>query len=109
MNTKINTLPSQCPSCNSVLTVDRLQCPACSTVVQGTFALSTLSRLSAEEQSLIVSFIKASGSLKELAQLYHVSYPTIRNRIDELRDKVSRLEKPDSPISSQGVSDDDII
>ena len=31
-----------------------------------------------------MSFVLSSGSLKEMAKLYRVSYPTVRNRLDEL-------------------------
>ena len=89
---KSNNLPSQCPSCNSILTVNSLICGSCSTIVQGNFSLSTLSRLSANDQLLTINFIKTGGSLKDLAKIYRISYPTIRNRIDELGERLIQLE-----------------
>ncbi len=99
---KSNNLPSQCPSCGSVLTIDKLVCASCSTVVQGAFSLSVLAQLSTEEQQLAVNFIKTGGSLKELAKMYAISYPTIRNRIDELSARLCYLEKPDIHSQPQG-------
>lgn len=77
-------LPTSCPSCGHLLGVRALECPACQTVVQGDFDLAPLNRLSPEEQEFVLEFIKASGSLKELAKQYGVSYPTVRNRLDSL-------------------------
>ena len=37
-----------------------------------------------EDLDFIVQFVLTSGSLKEMAQLYHVSYPTIRITLDRV-------------------------
>jgi hypothetical protein len=37
--------------------------------------------------------VKASGSLKEMAALLKVSYPTVRNRLDEV---IGRLRSPET-------------
>jgi hypothetical protein len=86
-------LPTQCPSCGSTLRVERLRCPECRSSVEGEFALGLLARLDADEGQLVISLIKASGSLMDLASEYGVSYPTIRNRVDGLIDRVKQLEK----------------
>jgi hypothetical protein len=46
--------------------------------------------LSPEELDFVLRLVLASGSLKELAQAYQVSYPTIRVRVDRL---IARLQK----------------
>lgn len=91
MNRK--TLPVVCPSCGRTLQVKRFECPGCKTAVEGSFDLPVLARLSEEEQAFVRSLIKYSGSLKELARLYDVSYPTVRNRLDALIEKVRELER----------------
>jgi len=40
--------------------------------------------LSEEDLDFITQFVLASGSLKEMAQLHQVSYPTIRLTLDRL-------------------------
>ena len=52
--------------------------------------------LEPDELVFVRRFILASGSLKEMAQEYGVSYPTIRQRLDELIGKIRRgmKEKP---------------
>ena len=41
-----------------------------------------------EDVNFIKNFILASGSLKEMAGRYGVTYPTVRLRLDRLIDKV---------------------
>lgn len=47
-----------------------------------------LSALEDEELSFIKNFLLCSGSLKEVASLYGVSYPTVRLRLDRLIQKI---------------------
>jgi hypothetical protein len=49
--------------------------------------------LDEEELAFARRFILASGSLKELAQAYGVSYPTVRLRLDRLIQKIEVFEK----------------
>ncbi len=53
-----------------------------------------LAALSPEDLQFLKRFLIASGSLKDLAQEYQVSYPTIRGRLDRLIAKVQAAEDP---------------
>jgi len=64
--------------------------------VEGLYELPLLAGLSAEEQVFIIEFIKASGSLKEMARLFGLSYPTVRNRLDEIIEHVKHSSEPAS-------------
>jgi len=85
-------LPAVCPSCESLLKVKRLECTECDTAVEGSFDLPILAQLTLDDQQFILNLLKASGSLKELASRYRISYPTVRNRLDSLIDKVERIK-----------------
>jgi hypothetical protein len=50
--------------------------------------------LGPEDFEFLKQFLLASGSLKDLAQEYQVSYPTIRSRLDRLIAKVQVAEDP---------------
>ena len=45
-----------------------------------------------EDLSFIKRFVLCSGSLKELAEVYGVSYPTVRLRLDRVIQKIRILE-----------------
>jgi hypothetical protein len=87
------TLPTICPSCQGILKVQRLHCASCETSVEGIYDLPILAQLPGEDQDFILHLIKASGSLKELAGLYGISYPTIRNRLDSLIEKIEQIKE----------------
>lgn len=44
--------------------------------------------LDSEDLEFIKNFVLKSGSLKEIAKLYGVSYPTVRLRLDRLIEKI---------------------
>ncbi len=85
-------LPIHCPSCNERLAVKRLQCETCETEVEGLYPLPPLSSFSNEDQAFVLNFIKASGSLKEMAKLLKVSYPTVRNKLNEIIGTIETIE-----------------
>jgi hypothetical protein len=45
-----------------------------------------------EDLAFIKRFVLFSGSLKELAEAYNVSYPTLRLRLDRLIEKIKILD-----------------
>jgi hypothetical protein len=54
--------------------------------------------LELEDISFIKNFILSSGSLKEVAKIYDVSYPTVRLRLDKLIQKIElSSNKQDEP------------
>lgn len=86
-------LPLQCPSCESKLKVKKLHCSSCETEVDGIYDMPPLASFTMEEQEFILNFIKASGSLKEMASIMDRSYPSVRNHLDGIIEKVKQLEK----------------
>ena len=92
MKNREKQLPVSCPSCGSGLNVKMLGCPECHTEVSGNYDLPVLLRLSKDELGFVLSFVKNSGSLKEMAGEMGLSYPTVRNYLNELIEKIDRLE-----------------
>ena len=88
---QLTKIPVTCPSCSGALNVSELSCPSCSTRISGNYALPALLRLTPEEQNFVLQFFLSSGSLKEMVSQMGVSYPTMRNRLDDLIEKVKQL------------------
>ncbi len=84
-------LPILCPSCSHALHVAQLACPECSTSVSGNFKLPVLLQLTEEEQTFVLRFFLSSGSLKQMAAEIGISYPTVRNKLDDLIEKIQQL------------------
>ena len=52
-----------------------------------------LDHLSEEDLAFLKRFLLASGTLKELARQYGISYPTVRLRLDRLIEKVKLVDE----------------
>ncbi len=85
-------IPITCPACGSGLKVKRLTCERCNTDIEGTFDLPLQARLPNEDQEFILAFVRSSGSLKEMARLLGLSYPTVRNRLDDIIERCNALD-----------------
>ncbi len=82
-----------CPACTTFMKVKSLHCPQCSTGVEGSFEIPVLLKLSPEELRFITLFVKHSGSLKEMSKEMKLSYPTVRNYLDDLIERLKQFEK----------------
>jgi len=56
------------------------------------FDLPELLMLNKDELTFIFQFVKNSGSLKEMSKEMGLSYPTIRNYLNDLIDKLNQLD-----------------
>jgi hypothetical protein len=86
-------LPLKCPSCEYQLQVKQMFCEGCGTEVTGLYSLPVLSQMTADDQKFIIDFVKASGSLKIMAQNMKLSYPTVRNILDDIIIRINLLDK----------------
>ena len=84
--------PTVCPSCGQELHVKSLHCGACDTTITGEYRISPFMRLTPDEQRFLLEFIKCSGSLKEMASMLSLSYPTVRNKLDAIIENLKKLE-----------------
>ena len=84
--------PTVCPSCGGVLAVKSLNCAECDTTVSGEFEVHPILRLTTEEQQFVMAFIRCSGSLKQMAADMGLSYPTVRNILDDIISKLQNYE-----------------
>jgi len=89
---QIMKLPTQCPSCENALSVSQMKCSHCETEVNGNYELPLFLKLSREEQDFILSFFLSSGSIKEMAKQAELSYPTMRNKMDDLISKIKTMQ-----------------
>lgn len=73
-----------CPVCEGRLKVTKLSCPECGTEISGSFEGSRFGRLSGDQLSFLRAFLSSRGNLKDVEKQLGISYPTIRNRLDDL-------------------------
>lgn len=74
----------RCPFCGDELQVAKLHCPSCHTSIEGNFALGRFQRLNPDQLAFLEVFIKNRGIIRNVEAETGLSYPTVRNRLDDL-------------------------
>lgn len=74
----------KCPICGDDLTVTRLHCRNCDSALEGHFSLGKFYRLSREQLHFVDTFIKCEGKITRVEEELGLSYPTVRNRLNDV-------------------------
>lgn len=88
--------PHKCPSCGSTLIVVKLQCKSCNTSITGQFDPCPICKLDEEFRTLFDLFLSTRGNLKAMERELKISYPTVRQKVEEL---FSNLTKPEPELT----------
>jgi hypothetical protein len=75
---------STCPVCASELAVTRLHCRSCGTTLEGDFSVGRFGRLNRDQLTLLESFLRSRGNLRDMERELGISYPTVRSRVEAL-------------------------
>lgn len=81
----------------SSLVVERVRLVEKQISIEGQFVLPELARLSLEDQVFITAFLRAHGSIKEMEQVFGVSYPTIKARLNRIAGQLQFVDTNPSP------------
>jgi hypothetical protein len=74
------------------ITVERVRLVDSDIAIEGSFSLPPLANLSAEDQIFIMAFVRCSGSIKEMEEMFGISYPTVKNRLNRLAKQLQFVE-----------------
>ena len=93
-----------------VLVVERVRLVDKDIAIEGRFALPELARLSAEDQVFVAAFVRGHGSIKEMEQVFGVSYPTIKARLNRISASLSFLDTtPPEPEPAAAEARSDVL
>jgi hypothetical protein len=81
----------------SRMVVERVRVPERHITVEGSFTLPELARLTLEDQIFITAFLRSHGSIKEMEQVFGVSYPTIKARLNRIAGQLEFVDTNPSP------------
>ena len=81
--------------------VERVRLSDKNIAIEGRFELPQLARLPAEDQVFVAAFIRSHGSIKEMEQIFGVSYPTIKARLNRIAGNLEFVETNPSPTRAE--------
>ena len=79
------------------IVVERIRFSESKIAIEGAFELPLLARLPAEDQVFVIAFIQCHGSIKNMEQMFGISYPTVKNRLNHLADRLELVETQPFP------------
>jgi hypothetical protein len=65
--------------------------------IEGAFELPRLAQLAAEDQVFVAAFVRSHGSIKEMEQVFGVSYPTVKARLNRIAETLQLIEIDPQP------------
>jgi hypothetical protein len=74
------------------VTVERVRLVDSDITIEGCFSLPPLANLSAEDQVFVMAFVRCHGSIKEMEEMFGISYPTVKNRINRIARQLEFVE-----------------
>lgn len=86
---------SSCPLCQSRLIVKEYYCEACDLSLKGDFEANFLEGLGTEQLEFIKLFLICGGNIKEMEKRLNISYPTVKNRLNEIVRRIQGSEAPE--------------
>jgi len=74
------------------ITIERVRLVDSGIAIEGNFTPSPLAGLSAEDQVFVMAFIRCHGSIKEMEEMFGISYPTVKNRLNRIAGQLQFIE-----------------
>lgn len=81
---------AHCPECGKEMRIERTRCAECDIFLEGDFDVSPLAKLALEDQVFVAAFLRYHGSIKKMENLFGISYPTVKNRINAIVEVLDR-------------------
>jgi len=72
--------------------IQRVMLPDRGVAIEGSFDLPPLAKLPMEDQVFVAAFVRSHGSIKQMEQLFGISYPTVKNRLNRISDKLAFVD-----------------
>ncbi len=95
----------RCPVCNKELKITELHCHHCDTTIRSEFDLCKFCKLPKDQLQFAEIFIKNRGNIKEIEKELGISYPTVKNKLEQLVESLGYNPKYDSKSNKKEILD----
>lgn len=89
-----------CPYCRAPAEVSSLHCRPCGIKIEGSFECNEFARLSQDDLHFLRIFLQFEGRVRDMEAPLGLSYPTIRSRLSQLKEKIFSSSSPISAAPS---------
>lgn len=79
------------------MAISRVACPNCRVALEGEFEIPPLAQLKPEDQAFVIAFVRHHGSIKKMEELFDISYPTVKNRLNAIAAALDKSFEAPSP------------
>ncbi len=79
---------ARCAHCAQPMTITQVECVSCNITMRGEFEVGPLGQLPPEDQVFVQAFVRQHGSIKKMESLFRISYPTVKNRLNAIADRL---------------------
>ena len=77
--------------------VERVRLSGKDIAIEGAFAPPQLARLTGDDQVFVAAFLRSHGSIKDMEQMFGVSYPTVKARLARIADSLEFIDESPAP------------
>jgi hypothetical protein len=81
--------------------VERVRLIECDVAIEGAFVPPQLAKLSAEDQVFVAAFVRSHGSIKDMEQMFGVSYPTVKARLNRITASLEFIDTSPAPTRAE--------
>ena len=85
--------------------VERVRLAGKDIAIEGAFAPPQLARLTGDDQVFVAAFLRSHGSIKEMEQMFGVSYPTIKARLNRIAGSLDFIDESPAPARSEVLAE----
>ena len=83
------------------LVVERVRLVDRDITLEGQFHLPQLARLNSDDQVFVAAFLRSHGSIKEMEQVFGVSYPTVKARLNRIAAQLEFVDTDPKPLRNE--------
>ena len=76
----------------SPIIVERVKLVESDIALEASFELPPMARLTMEDQIFVTAFVRSHGSIKDMEELFGISYPTVKNRLNRISQQLEFVE-----------------
>ena len=72
--------------------IERVRVKTNGIAIEGDFELPPLAQLTIDDQIFVTAFVRCQGSIKDMEELFGISYPTVKSRLNRIAEKLEFVE-----------------